>query len=96
MIPNFEWDLEKARANERKHGVSFDEAAMAFGDDDGLDRPDNLHSVDEDRFIIIAMSNRQRLLVVCYTLRGENVRIISARPAEPHEKRMYETKDRSS
>ena len=96
MIPNFEWDVDKARANQRKHGVSFEEAAMAFSNDDGRYLPDILHSVDEDRFIIIAMSHRQRLLVVCYTLRGENVRIISARSAESHEKRIYETKNRSS
>lgn len=58
MIPNFEWDLEKARANARKHGVTFEEAATVFGDDDALIEDDLGHSDEEDRFIIVGMSAR--------------------------------------
>ena len=86
----FEWDPEKARANERKHGVSFDEAATAFGDPLSVTIPDPDHSDDEDRFILLGSTYRGRLLVVVHTERGDNIRIISARLATRTERYAYE------
>ena len=95
MIPNFDWDLEKARENERKHGVSFEEAATVFGDDDAIIEDDLDHSDREDRFIITGVSARDRILTTVYAIRREDVvRIISSRPALRHEKVRYEKKDR--
>lgn len=95
MIPNFDWDLAKARENVRKHGVTFEEAATAFGDEDALIDDDVEHSTTEDRFIIVGMSARERLLLTVYTFRyADTVRIISSRHATQHERRAYETKTR--
>ena len=90
MARRFEWDPEKARANLRKHGVSFEEAASMFGDWLHITRFDPQHSTDEDRFATIGMSTRNRLLVVIHTDREDRVRIISARPANRLEKETYE------
>jgi hypothetical protein len=77
----FEWDSAKATSNRRKHGVSFEEAQSAF-DDPNVDAFNDLeHSDTEDRRIAIGISNRGRLLIVSYTMRGIAVRIISARRA---------------
>jgi uncharacterized DUF497 family protein len=93
VIPNFEWDTTKAAANRFRHGVSFEEAASVFGDDDALIEDDPAHSSEEDRLIITGTSARERVLLTVYTLRNEdNVRIISSRPALPREKRTYEEK----
>ena len=86
----FEWDEEKQRANLRKHGVSFEEAASTFGDWLHITRFDPLHSTDEERFVTIGMSTRNRLLVVIHTDREDRVRIISARLADRLEKENYE------
>ncbi len=95
MIPNFDWDLRKARENERKHGVTFEEAATVFADFDAFIDDDLDHSGAEDRFIIIGISARERTLLIVYTIRMEDVvRIISSRPAMRHEKRLYEEKNR--
>ncbi len=95
MIPNFEWDLDKARDNARKHGVSFEEAATVFGDDDALIEDDPGHSTNEDRFIIVGMSARERILLTIYTIRrADTVRIISSRHAVQQERQAYETKAR--
>jgi uncharacterized protein len=78
----YEWDLDKATANARKHGVSFDEAQTVFLDPfaETFDDPD--HSVDERRFITIGMSTQQQLLFVAHADSGvDRIRIISARPA---------------
>ena len=78
----YEWDPDKATANERKHGVSFDEAQTVFLDPfaETFDDPD--HSVDEHRFITIGMSTQQHLLFVAHADSGvDRIRIISARPA---------------
>ena len=64
MAYNFEWDAEKAEANLKKHGVSFPEAVTAFGDPLSMNMPDPDHSEGENRFIVMGMSNRYRLLVV--------------------------------
>lgn len=96
MIPTFDWDLEKARENLRKHGVSFEEAATVFGDDDAIIEDDVEHSEEEDRFIITGMSARERVLLTVYVIRRASiVRIISSRRAERHEKRAYDQKIRS-
>ena len=86
----FEWDSEKAEANLRKHGVSFEEAASVFFDPLSLTIPDPLHSAEENRFIITGFSERQRQLVVMHTDHDDKIRIISAREATPAEKRKYE------
>ncbi|HWK90154.1 MAG TPA: BrnT family toxin [Longimicrobium sp.] len=85
----FEWDPEKARSNERKHGVTFDEAQTAFGDPFARTRPDPLHSREEYRWVTLGQSEQGRLLVVVHTDRGETIRIISARPATGREWRTY-------
>ena len=90
MSLSFEWDAQKASANERKHGVSFDEAATAFGDPLSVTIPDPDHSEDEDRFILLGSTYRGRILVVVHTDRGDNIRIISARRATRTERRQYE------
>lgn len=95
MIPNFDWDLGKARENVRKHGVTFEEAATVFADDDAVIEDDVEHSTSEDRFIIVGMSARERILLTVYTIRyADTVRIISSRHATQHERRAYETKTR--
>lgn len=86
----FEWDPEKADINQRKHGVSFEEASSVFYDPLSSTIDDPLHSNEEDRFIIIGMSNQMRLLIVVHLDRGDNIRIISARLANRHERRQYE------
>ena len=89
MALRFEWDDRKARANERKHGVSFEEAASCFYDPFGLDFYDEDHSEEEDRYILLARSSKGRVLVVIYTERGDRIRIISARKATPREEEFY-------
>jgi len=87
----FEWDGEKARSNYNKHRVTFPEATTVFGDRLALTSDDPPHSDDEDRSIIIGQSERGRLLCVSFTERGDSIRIISAREAEPHERKAYES-----
>jgi uncharacterized protein len=72
VIPNFDWDLEKARENERKHGVTFEEAATVFGDDDAIIEDDLDHSDREDRFIITGVSVRDRILMTVYAIRSHH------------------------
>ena len=88
----FEWDTGKAEANLRKHQVSF-EAQTVFTDDFSVAILDPDHSDEEDRLIIIGMSNKRRLLVVIYTERGKNIRLISARKAMHAEHEKYENQD---
>ena len=82
----FEWDANKAAQNIRKHGVSFEEAATAFGDLLSITIFDPLHSIDEDRFVLIGMSNRNRLLTVVHTDRNDRIRIISVLKVTEKEK----------
>jgi uncharacterized DUF497 family protein len=86
----FEWDPEKAKRNLEIHGVSFDEASTAFGDTLSLTIYDPLHSEDEDRFILIGNTYKNRLIVVVHTARGNRIRIISARKATKKEREYYE------
>jgi len=90
MSLTFKWDADKARTNERKHGVSFDEAATVFGDPLSVAIPDPDHSEDEDRFILLGSTYLGRVLVVVHTDRVDNIRIISARLATKTERRAYE------
>jgi uncharacterized protein len=89
---HFEWDSDKAAANQRKHGVSFLEAATAFKDDLSITVPDPFHSQDESRFILIGLSAESRLLTVVHVERDIVYRIISARKPTPRERRDYERK----
>jgi hypothetical protein len=89
----FEWDVHKARANIRKHGVSFDEAATVFRDRLASIFDDEDHSIEESREIIIGRSAAGRLLLVSFTEKADNtIRIISARVATKRERRNYEEK----
>lgn len=88
----YEWDGEKARANRRKHGVSFDEATTVFEDRLGRIVDDPRHSIEEDRYVLLGLSRRDRLFAVMFTERGETIRIISARRATRQERRDYEEK----
>jgi len=89
---NLVWDNRKADSNNQKHGVSFEEAATVFEDENGLVIFDPDHSEEEDRFIILGFSNVLRLLVVCHCYREdeEQIRIISARKATVRESATYE------
>jgi len=87
----FEWDPRKAETNARKHGVTFDEAATVFGNPLALLMADPDHSLDEERFLLLGMSNRRRLLVVAFAERPPRTRLISARQATRQERRRYET-----
>ena len=88
----FEWDERKAAANRRKHGVTFEEARTVFLDENALLRPDEDHSEDEDRFVLLGLSTQLRAVVVChcYRHREEVIRIISARKANSSERGQYE------
>lgn len=86
----FDWDLKKAEANLRKHGVSFDEAASVFLDPLAVSGPDPDHSVEEDRYITFGLSQLGRLLAVCHTYRPGAIRIISARRVMRGERELYE------
>ena len=88
----FEWDERKAMVNRRKHGVSFAEARTVFFDDNALLRPDDEHSADEDRFVLLGLCARLRTLVVCHCYRqgDEVIRLISARRANAFERQQYE------
>lgn len=89
----FEWDVEKADGNLRKHGISFDEAKSVFLDPLSITRSDPEHSTIEDRSVTIGASNAGRIIVVVHTERDERIRIISARAANPKERRDYEDGD---
>lgn len=85
----FEWDERKARANVKKHGVSFHDAATVFGDPLAITFPDPDHSEEEDRSVTFGMSQSQQLLVVAHTNRGVRTRIINARMMTRKEKVIY-------
>ena len=86
----FEWDPKKAKRNLAVHGLSFDEACTAFRDPLSSTIDDPLHSVNEERYVLIGQSHRTRLLVVVHTERGDRIRIISARLATAMERKQYE------
>jgi uncharacterized DUF497 family protein len=86
----FEWDEGKAASNNKKHGVTFEEAATVFGDPLAAIFDDEAHSKDEQREIIVGYSDKNRLLLVSFTERGDRIRIISARRATKQERKGHE------
>lgn len=88
----FEWDENKNKINQRKHRISFAEAKTVFYDDDALIIDDPDHSETEERFIILGLSRKANLLIVCHCYRenDEVIRIISARKATKTEARQYQ------
>ena len=87
----FEWDSVKEKSNIRKHGISFEEARTAFYDENAIQFYDPDHSEEEDRFILLGISFKLRVIVVCHCSReSENViRLISARKADRGEEQEY-------
>ena len=90
-ILKFEWDKRKETANIKKHGVSFGDARTVFYDENAIQFYDPDHSQDEDRFILLGISFKLRVLVVCHCFRetDSTVRIISARKADGEEEKEY-------
>lgn len=88
----FEWDENKNTINKRKHKISFEEAQTVFSDDEALVIDDPEHSEQEERFIILGMSAKANLLVVCHCYRQSEtvIRIISARKATKNEAKQYD------
>lgn len=87
----FEWDEKKEKTNKNKHGVSFEEARTAFYDERAIQFFDPDHSDEEDRFILLGLSLKPQVLVVCHCFRESEtlIRIISARMADEDEEREY-------
>ena len=90
----FDWSLAKAGSNLKKHGVSFLEAESVFFDEYAQQFFDEKHSDSEERFLLLGMSSKSRILVVCHCERrkGQIIRIISARKATAQERAFYEGK----
>ena len=86
----FEWYPGKAETNRRRHGVEFLDAVIVFDDDRGVTVPDE--TPGEDRYVTFGMDAQGRVLAVAYTLRGNTIRIISARKATARERAQYEDK----
>lgn len=87
---DFERDREKARANQRKHGVTFEDAIEVFADEHSSAVRDPDHSIDEERFVIFGRTSTERFLVVAYTECDGRIRIINARRMTRRERRAYE------
>lgn len=88
----FEWNPAKAASNQKKHGVSFEEAKSVFYDEFAIQFFDEESAVTEERFLMLGLSNEARVLVVCHCERGAGniIRIISARKATRNERKYYE------
>jgi uncharacterized protein len=87
---DFEWDVAKADANVRKHGVRFEESRPVFDDPSAITIADDGADALEERFVTMGMGALGRVLTVVYTYRGHNIRVISARVAIAHERAEYE------
>jgi uncharacterized protein len=87
----FEWDDHKNASNKRKHGVSFEDAQTVFFDEKAIEFNDPDHSIQEERFILLGLSQKLKVLVVCHCYRSDEskIRIISARKATKKEKGVY-------
>ncbi|HEX3683772.1 MAG TPA: BrnT family toxin [Bryobacteraceae bacterium] len=85
----YEWSAAKQLINVRKHGVRFADAVQVFEDPCAITITDDGSAEDEQRFVTIGIDALARVLVVVYTYRGENIRLISAREAEAHERKEY-------
>ena len=88
---SFDWNHLKAKLNEHKHGVSFEEAKSVFFDENAVQFYDDDHAHEEERFLLLGLSSRLRMLIVVHCERdyGKTIRIISARKATPSEARYY-------
>jgi uncharacterized DUF497 family protein len=88
----FEWDEKKAQSNIRKHGISFEEAMSVFYDERAIEFFDDEHSEWEERFLLLGLSRKMNLLLICHCYRESNgtIRIISARKATKNEAKHYE------
>ena len=84
----FEWDVAKAALNKADHGVTLEAARLVFDDPFALEWLDDREHYGEERYVVLGMADGQ-LLYVAYTMRGDAIRIISARGAEPNERRQY-------
>ncbi len=89
MALTFEWDTNKAKTNFGKHGISFEEAATLFADENSITIDDPVHSLNEKRSITIGLTFKRKLLVAVHTERNSKIRIISARSASRKEKKQY-------
>lgn len=91
MLIRFEWDPLKAVANLKKHSVSFEEAQSTFYDEFAVQFYDDEHSTSDDRFLLLGLSSKARLLLVCHCEEGAGniIRIISARKATNRESAFY-------
>lgn len=87
----FEWDENKNQTNQKKHGISFEEAKEVFFDDDAILFDDPEHSKGEERFLIIGLIQKEKICIVshCYRDKENTIRIISARNATKNEKKIY-------
>lgn len=87
----FEWDDTKNEINQKKHGVSFEEAQIIFFDESAIQFDDPDHSIDEERFLLLGFSQRLKILVVCHCYRSDDsiIRILSARKATKKEQKVY-------
>lgn len=86
----FEWDDEKNKTNIKKHQISFSAAKYVFNDENRIEIFDDIHSIDEARYITIGLINQVPIVVtVVYTERGQSIRLISARKATAEERRVY-------
>jgi uncharacterized DUF497 family protein len=88
---DFSWDDRKNKTNQKKHGISFEEAQTVFFDENAIEFFDPDHSEKENRFIMLGLSYRLRILVVCHCLRKDDseIRTISARKATKKEQKVY-------
>ena len=87
----FDWDVNKNRINLEKHGITFEEASTVFFDDRAILFDDPEHSIDEDRFLLLGMSETAKVCIVCHCYRESDtvIRIISARQATRKEEERY-------
>ena len=87
----FDWDENKNRINLEKHGITFEEASTVFFDDRAILFDDPEHSIDEDRFLLLGMSETAKVCIVCHCYRESDtvIRIISARQATRKEEERY-------
>ncbi|MCG5057010.1 MAG: BrnT family toxin [Limnoraphis sp. WC205] len=88
---SFQWDEQKNKINQQKHGISFEEAESVFLDDYAVQFWDENHSEDEERFLLLGLSSKMRILLVVHCFREEEaiIRIISARKATKNESKEY-------
>ena len=87
---DFEWNRQKAEINIQKHSVAFEEASSVFGDTLSITFPDPDHSIKEQRYLIIGLSSKNRILIISHLYYNETIRIISTRRATKQERKFYE------